>query len=62
MTDINTMLDDCNSAAPVTEENGGPGFTQWELEFLDSIEDQYADRGELSLRQEETLRKIWNKI
>lgn len=35
-----TMLEDCLEASTVPQQNGGPGFNDWELEFLDSVQDQ----------------------
>ena len=37
-------------------------FTDWEREFLISIDEQYSSRGGISEKQQERLQKIWDKI
>lgn len=61
-TAIEQMLDDCESAKTVPEANGGPGFTDWELEFLESLRDQVDDGRTLSQRQMSKLEDLWNKV
>lgn len=56
------LLDDCENVASVSQDNGGPGFSQWELEFLESIS-EWLDAGRsLTDPQAEKLQQIWNKI
>lgn len=59
---IKEMLNDCEEASSVPESNGGPGFTKWELDFLDSIRLQFEDRGTLSAKQVDVLERMWHKI
>jgi len=37
-------------------------FSEYEMEFIDSVEDQFLTRGRLTERQCEKLQKIWDKI
>jgi len=59
---IEQMIDDCRSVLDIDKAHGGPGFSDWEKEFLDSIEDQYTDRGTLSEKQIAVLKKMWERI
>lgn len=56
--DIETMLSDCQSAARCSNHP----FSKWELDFIESVSEQFEERGGLSAKQEETLTKIWEKI
>lgn len=62
MASISQMIDDCNEVKDIPESSGGPGFNDWELEFLDSVEDQYAKKGKLTETQIEKLEELWDKI
>jgi hypothetical protein len=37
-------------------------LSEWETNFIESIDEQLAERGSLSSKQVEILEKIWNKI
>ena len=37
-------------------------FTDWELEFIDSVRDGYEQYGRLTEKQLEVLEKIWDKV
>jgi hypothetical protein len=56
------LLEECEAAAEILECNGGPDLTDWEREFLESVREQYDDRGRLTIRQEEILQQIHDKI
>lgn len=58
MPDIATMLSDCESAKTCSNSP----FTKWEEDFIDSVLEQFEERGGLTAKQEETLEKIWEKI
>jgi hypothetical protein len=60
--EIEEMLVDCLGVKDIPRERGGPGFSTWEQEFLDSIEDQLGDGRQLSLKQRTILRELWDKI
>lgn len=62
IVDIEQMIEDCMEASSVPKENGGPGFNDWELEFLESIQEQYGERGTLSDAQEEILTGLWDRV
>lgn len=62
MAGVEEMLEDCNDVKDITSERGGPGFSQWELEFLESVTDQFAERRTLTTAQEEKLGELWDKI
>jgi hypothetical protein len=52
------LLEECEAAAEILECN----LTNWEREFLESVREQYDDRGRLTARQEEILQQIHEKI
>lgn len=60
--DIRQMISDCSNVWRVPVENGGPGFSKWELDFLESITDQFSERGSLTKKQIDKLKNIWDKI
>lgn len=62
MDDISQMLDDCDSVLGIPRSRGGPGFSEWEVEFIESVRDQYESRGSLSPKQTEKLTELWNRI
>lgn len=37
-------------------------LTKWEQDFVESVKEQWEDRGELTDRQLEYLEKIWMKV
>lgn len=60
--DIQQMIDDCNSVRDIDKAHGGPGFSDWEKGFLESVEAQYESKGRLTDRQQEILWTMWNRI
>jgi hypothetical protein len=60
--EVQQMIGDCQNVRNVARCRGGPGFSEWELEFLDSIDEQFGRRGWLSEKQIERLRQMWNRI
>jgi uncharacterized membrane-anchored protein len=40
-------------------ETEGRGLTKWEQDFIESISEQFAERGSLSDKQEEILERIY---
>lgn len=60
--DIREMLDDCESAKDIPRSRGGPGFNDWEKEFLESVVDQFDTEGSLSRKQESVLTRMWEKV
>ena len=36
-------------------------MTDWDIEFMESVERQMDQKGKLSIRQEEIVEKIWRK-
>lgn len=53
------MIEDIRNASGVM---GGIKLTQWEEEFIDSIEDLLADEESLTEAQAEKLKEIWDRI
>ena len=51
------MIDECESA--MTAKNHG--FSAWELEFLESVIDQWESRKSLSPKQVTILENCWDK-
>lgn len=65
--DVELWLEDCESVVNVEVHSGGPGYTDWEKEFLSSIRDQFdakvrATKRPLSGKQLATLKKMWDQI
>lgn len=60
--DIQRYLDDCENVRNIIKENGGPGFTKWEKDFLDSVKEQFDDQGKLPYKQARILKEMWNRI
>ena len=60
--DIETWLDDCDEVRNIDPHRGGPDFTSWELDFLDSVREQFDERGTLTEAQTDKLKTIWDKI
>lgn len=59
--DVEEMIDQCESAAHVPKCNGGPGFSQWEHEFIESLREQFDAGRSLSERQLEKLAELAEK-
>lgn len=53
------MIDDIKNASGVM---GGIKLTQWEEEFVDSINDRLADEKSLTEAQSDKLKEIWDRI
>lgn len=62
MASTEEMLDDVESAKEVSPKRGGLAISNWESEFIDSIREQFDDRGTLTEKQKNVLRKIWDRI
>lgn len=56
--DIENAIDDCENAATASNHP----FSQWDLEFIESIREQFDERGSLSEKQLHVLGRIWDKI
>ena len=54
MPDILTMLEEINEVAEDV-------CSEWEYEFMQSVTEQYEERGSLSEKQEEILERIYKK-
>jgi hypothetical protein len=39
------MVDDCMEVLTIPKRNGGPGFSEWERGFIQSIDAQLMGRG-----------------
>ena len=52
--EISTMIADCEA-----RQNK---MTEWEQNFIDSIDKQLGDGRELSVKQLETLESIWENV
>lgn len=59
---LETWLGDCEEAAQVDPSRGGTPFSDWEREFLESIRQQFDERGSLSERQAEILKGLWDRV
>ena len=56
--DIENAMDDCRSGL---DASNNP-FNEWEENFLFSILNQWDEKKWLSPKQQETLKKMWNKV
>lgn len=57
-----SILEDIENVAGVPKENGGPGYSKWEMDFIESISEQLNEGRKLSEKQEEKLRELWAEI
>ena len=55
---ITELLEDCVSVSTVQN----CPFSKWEIDFIESVEEQFSERGSLTEKQTEILEKIWDKI
>jgi len=60
MVDAEQMIEQMISDCLVAVEDDSDAFTEWEVEFLESIEDQNEDR-HLSESQVDKLTEIWEE-
>ena len=60
--DIGQMIEDCQNVAYIDRMHGGPGFNDWERNFIESIAEWYDENDDLTDAQYQTLKKIWDKI
>lgn len=44
------------------KRNGGIDLSEWEVDFMDSIEERVSNGGDLSDAQRGVLVKIWDRI
>lgn len=42
-------------------QESGRGLTKWEEDFIESLADQFEERGSISERQEEILERIYGE-
>jgi pentose-5-phosphate-3-epimerase len=56
--EIKDMIDECFDSM----DNHYTPFTTWEMDFLESVRDQFEETKSLSQKQEETLEQIWRKV
>lgn len=66
MSRIEDMLNTCECSAELDDTDSAATprkrtFTKWERDFLESIREQWDDRGRLSERQEEILTQLYDK-
>lgn len=62
MADVERMLQDIDEAAGVDPRRGGLKLSAWEEEFIESIKEQFEDRGTLTDKQKAKLSEIWERI
>jgi len=59
---IEEMLSDCEEAKNIPSQRGGPGYGKKDLDFLESLRDQFEDRGTISEAQHKWLQDLWDRI
>jgi len=57
LTECSIMIDDCFATKRREEK-----LTEWEHEFLQSLEEQVASRRSLSEKQIAVLERVWEKV
>lgn len=55
---IEEVVDDCESAL----SSSNHGLDAWTVEKMEDLVEWYRDKGYLTDKQEEFLRKLWDKI
>lgn len=61
-SEIGSKLEDCENVKDIPRNAGGPGFSQWALDFLGSIREQFDENGSLSEKQCAKLGDLWDDI
>jgi hypothetical protein len=65
--DTGEMLEACEEQAELDDATRGPStprkptFNKWEHDFLESIREQYEERGFLTEKQEEILERLYER-
>jgi hypothetical protein len=59
---IEAMLSDCEEAQHIPSQRGGPGYGKKDLDFLESLREQFDDRGSVSEAQFKWLQDLWDRI
>ena len=60
--EIEELLSDCEAAKNIPSQRGGPGYGKKDLDFLESVREQFDDRGSISEAQHKWLQDLWDKI
>jgi len=62
MCNAQDMVDDCLNVINIPKDRGGPGFNQWERDFIESLDERLREGRNLTERQIDKLESIWNRI
>lgn len=54
MAHIQTQIDVCSDESEQ--------LTDWERQFIESVSDQFTRTGKLSIKQEQVLQRIYDKV
>jgi len=60
--EIEKQLDDCLEVKTIGKDQGGPGYSQRDQDFLDSISEQWEEKGWLSDAQRDWLNDLHERI
>ena len=60
--DEESMLSDCENVVDIPSATGGPGYNQWEQEFLESLRNRIDEGRTLTEPQLAVLKKLWDRI
>ncbi len=60
--EIEEQLDDCLAVKSMTTDQGGPGYSKRDQDFLDSISEQWQEKGWLSEKQLSWLNDLHERI
>lgn len=60
--EIEGMLEDCLQVKSIASDQGGPGYDKRSQDFLDSISEQWEERGTLTEKQLSWLRDLYDRI
>jgi hypothetical protein len=61
MTTPEEMIECIETATQIAPRNGGLVLSEWEEDFIESIQNQLSDGRRLTPRQIEKLEEIWDK-
>lgn len=59
---LEEMLSDCEEAKNIPSQRGGPGYSKRDLDFLESLREQFDDRDSVSEEQFKWLQDLWDRI
>jgi hypothetical protein len=56
------MIDDCQSVIDIDRAHGGPGFDDYEKEFLESVAEWFDEHDSVTGKQYKFLKNLWDRV